>query len=589
MNISEQIKERIDVVELISGFVKLNKAGANFKGLCPFHKEKTPSFLVSQEKQIWHCFGCGEGGDIFKFIMKYENLEFSEALKVLAKQAGIELKKQDPRVQTEIASLYEVCQATSEFFSKNLEGSPQAKEYLKERGLSEKTINEWQIGFIPNLFDSLFLHLKEKGFAPDIMMKAGLVFQSSKDRSKYFDKFRGRIIFPISDSADRVVGFTGRIFGREENDKEPKYLNSPETIIFNKRRILYGFSKNKKDIREKDSVILVEGQMDLLATWQRGLKNVVASSGTSLTNEQLGILKRMTKNLMISFDMDEAGKMATERAIDLAKNDGFEVKIISLPDGNKDLADYLLLNKGEVSDLIDNKKEAGEYYYELAFKDLEIDDLDSKKKAIDFFLNKLEVFSPIEKSHWLKKVSNNLDIKIDYLNEEMKRVSDLGVNFRKYENNSERPSQIEKKMEEKIFGISRKELLIELLLSLMMRDEELRENFNSFKEYLSDEQLNLADVIIKKGGNFSADDVSSADEEKMGYLYLLSEYEFDGEEVDFKSEFDKAILELRKEFLRERIDDKRREIEQAEISQDKELLSKKLDEFNILLRQLSDG
>jgi len=575
MPIIDEIKDRLDIVEVISGYLKLAKAGANYRALCPFHKEKTPSFMVSPERQIWHCFGCGEGGDIFKFVMKYENLDFPEALRLLAKQAGIELKREDPRIKNEMSKLYEICERAAEYFEEQLKKETGVINYLKKRGLKDKTIDFWQIGFAPDNRDGLFRYLVKSGFKADDILKGGLAIKSSLGQQSFFDRFRSRIIFPLFDSQDRIVGFTGRIFNETNYPKEPKYLNSPETPIFNKGRLLYGFSKTKKEIREKNQAILVEGQMDFLAVWQEGFQNVVATSGTALSGEQLKLLKRVTKNLVIAYDMDEAGRIATERAIDLAKNSEFSVSVLTLPAGVKDIADFVLAYPNQLEKIIKSAEESGEYYYRLARTGLDLNDLGIKKKAVNFLLSKVKhLANAVERSHWISKIANDFQIKESYLEEELMKIkSDLRPLVSKEETAAE--LKISK---------SRKELLGERILALTFKEESIRQRLGDLKDCFGAEHLNLMEIILANKFSDLKDDLLS---EKIGYLNLLAEYEF-SEEPDFLEEFEKAAKELRKETLKEMILQKSLLIKESEKTNDMEKLNKDLSEFGELLKKFAN-
>lgn len=577
MGVIDDVKNRLDIVEIIGTHVKLSKAGANYKGLCPFHKEKTPSFMVSPERQIFHCFGCGEGGDIFKFVMKFENLEFPEALRLLAKQAGVELRKEDPRVKDEISKLREITEAASDFFIKYLKNNSQALGYLKERGLQDKTIDFWQLGFAPDGRDTLNQYLIKKGFKQDDILKTGLVIRSVKNAGFYFDRFRSRIIFPIFDSQDNVAGFTGRIFGEVKYENEPKYLNSPENPIFNKGKILYGFSKNKKAIREKSEAVLVEGQMDFLMSWQNGLDNVIATSGTALTEDQLRLLKRLAKTLVVAYDMDDAGRMATERAIDLAKAFDFNVYVLSLPENIKDLADYLQKYPGEIKKIIEAKEESGDYYYRLAFNDLDKEDVGKKKQAVDFMLSKIHWLSnSVEKSHWLNKISADLDIKESYLEEQLEKLQLDARDYREIKQDVKEAVKILK---------TRKELLFERILALAVKKQEIRERLSEIKGYLEGDYLSLAEALILAKDCAILTD-NEALSEKIGYFNLLAEYQFE-EDADLLGEFDNAIHELRKEVLKGLISQKTQLIKAAERDNNMEALKKHLDEFKELLKDFS--
>jgi DNA primase len=306
----DEIKSRLNIVEVIQSYIKLQKAGANYRAVCPFHSEKSPSFFVSPARQIWHCFGsCGEGGDIFKFVMKIEGVEFGDALRILAQKAGVELKKQDPKLQTERHRLYSICEIACRFYQKQLgsgEAGQEAKKYLLDRGITEESIEKWRIGYSPDVWRSLTDFLISKGYERNEIEKAGLLLNSEKTGG-YYDRFRGRIIFPVFDLSSQVVGFGGRIFkkgvtkalvgGGSKGGTTPvpgeigeaKYINSPATILYDKSRILYGLNKSGQSIRKNDRFIVVEGYMDAIMAHQIGCDNVVAASGTALTQFHLNI------------------------------------------------------------------------------------------------------------------------------------------------------------------------------------------------------------------------------------------------------------------------------------------------------------
>ncbi len=330
----QEIKDRLNVAEVISEYIQIKKAGTNFKALCPFHNEKTASLQISPQKQIWHCFGCGEGGDVFGFVMRYENLEFKDALKLLADKAGVQLpsfRPQDPREQSEKELFLRINDFAARFYEQvllNDKRADEAREYLKNRGLIPATITKWQMGFAPSDFHSLETALKKKGVSLEQAVKAGVLIRA--ERGQIYDRFRGRITFPIFDYLGQVVGFTARILPSLDDGKMGKYINSPETLIYNKSKILFGLNFAKDAIRKKDEAVIVEGQMDCIAAHQGGFANTVASSGTALTLDQLLVLGRLTKNLKFCFDADSAGLNAARRAGELALKNGFRLKIIQL-------------------------------------------------------------------------------------------------------------------------------------------------------------------------------------------------------------------------------------------------------------------
>ena len=299
----DEIKSKVDIVEIIQEYIQLKPAGANWKAPCPFHNEKTPSFMVSRDKQIFHCFGCGEGGDIFTFVQKIENIDFPEALKILAEKAGVKLKKIDPTLVSQKTKLMDICHLAAEFFHKALTSSKEgqiSRDYIAKRKLSPQTLADFKIGYAPDSWDLLLNLLRKKGYKDNDIFLAGLVVKN--DRGQLYDRFRQRLMFPIFDQHGNIVGFTGRILDASKENQGGKYVNTPQTLIYNKSLIAYGLDKAKSEIKKQDLVVVVEGNMDVIASHQAGIKNVIASSGTALTLEQLKILQRYSNNLALAFD-----------------------------------------------------------------------------------------------------------------------------------------------------------------------------------------------------------------------------------------------------------------------------------------------
>ena len=424
----DEIKNRLDIVDIIGDYIKLQKAGQNFRALCPFHSEKTPSFFVSPTRQLWHCFGgCSEGGDIFKFIMKIEGVEFGDALRFLAQKAGIQLKKEDPNIRSERERLYEVCQIAAKFFEKQLNESKigkEAKKYLLDRKINEDSLKKWRIGYAPDTWQGLSDFLFSQGYSNKEIEKAGLGLSSEK--GSFYDRFRGRIIFPIFDLNSKVVGFTGRIFKNKDNVEAAKYVNTPQTLLYDKGRILYGLDKAKVEIRKKDVCILVEGNTDLIMLHQIGFENAVAVSGTALTSYQLNILKRYSDNLLIAFDMDVAGEIAAKRGIDLAQNQGFTIKVVVLSE-SKDPAEIIAKNLNKWKEAVDNAKTILDFYFESAFAKKDLKNPENKKEIAKILLPIIKkIPNKIEQSHWIQKLAEKLMVKEKDIQEELKKVS---VNF----------------------------------------------------------------------------------------------------------------------------------------------------------------
>ncbi len=332
----DQVRTAADIVKIVGDYVKLRKAGANYMGLCPFHQEKTPSFAVHPVKQIFHCFGCGVGGDVFKFVMQIENLTFPEALRRVAEKVGVHLEERagdetyDANTKLR-AGLQKVHEVASKFFAAQLGGSAEgrmARAYLADRGVTDEIVGRFRFGYAPGDGQALTRHLTGADFEKEVLEKSGLIIFDA-ERQRYYDRFRRRIIFPIANESGKVVAFAGRALG----DDQPKYLNSPETAIYTKSRLLYHLDRAGQAIRKLDYTILVEGYMDCIAVASSGIENVVASCGTSLTEGQIRLLKRHSQRVVVNYDPDSAGMAATERSLALLLEEGFEAKVLALPGG----------------------------------------------------------------------------------------------------------------------------------------------------------------------------------------------------------------------------------------------------------------
>src|SRR3990167_1911470 len=327
----EEIKQKVDIISLVSEYVPLKKAGRNYKSLCPFHSEKTPSFMVSPDRQIYKCFGCNEGGDVFEFVKKIEGLEFGEVVKKLAARSGVQLKEYASQLDDKRkATIFSINQMASELYNYLLtrhKAGKAALDYLHARKISDSSIKDFQLGYAPEKGDIAVSFLLKKGFDSNGITLAG--HSSNYSGGKLLDRFRGRVMFPIKDTQGRTLGFSGRALG----SREPKYLNSPDTLVFNKSKSLYGIDLAKTEIGKQKTAILVEGNLDVISSHQAGVKNTVAPLGTALTEKQVEILRRFSDKLIISFDTDFAGHAAAKRGIELAEEAGFSVKVADLGEG----------------------------------------------------------------------------------------------------------------------------------------------------------------------------------------------------------------------------------------------------------------
>ncbi len=429
----DQIKSRIDILSLISSYMKLDKAGASWKGRCPFHNEKTPSFFVSSDRGSYYCFGCGASGDIFTFVEEFEGLDFKGALKLLADRAGVTLEVYSPQMkeaESEKEKLYRIMEETVKFFENNLKDFKPAQEYLKSRGLEDKTIKDFRIGYAILDWRKLYDFLKSKNFTDKEIELAGLA-KKPEDKSKaMYDRFRGRVMFPISDSSGRIIAFSGRIL--VDDGKSAKYLNSPETPIFNKSSVLFGIDKAKDSIRRNDFSILVEGQMDLVLSHQAGFKNTVASSGTAMTDQtlskenminNLGLVCRLSKNIVLAYDADKAGLNASNRFTKIALSMGMDVKVADMKEG-VDPADTISKEgKDAWRQVIRNSKHFIPFMLEKILKEASGDGRKTGvliRERLLPFLNDLE--SAIERSHFLTLISNRSGVSEKALMEDLGKV-----------------------------------------------------------------------------------------------------------------------------------------------------------------------
>ncbi len=421
----EKIKERLTITEVVESYIKLEKAGGNLKGKCPFHNEKTPSFFVSPDRGSYYCFGCGAKGDVFTFVQEFEGLDFMGALKTLALRAGVELVRENVQARSEQDRLYGAMEEATIYYERTLKESSVAKEYLKNRGLTDATIAEFRIGFVPEGWRAIHDHLLKRGFSVNEIEKVGLIKKTEKG---YYDRFRGRVMFPISDSSGRVIAFSGRIL--VDDGKSAKYLNSPDTVLFNKSNVLYGLDKAKLDIRKRDYTILVEGQMDLIMSHQAGIKNTVAVSGTALTDSvvsrdavvnNLGLVRRLSNNMIIAFDADGAGIRASARASQVALSLGMDVKIVQI-EGGKDPAEIILHSVEDWKNMLRNAKQVIEFHLNMVLA-RKLDDRKLTKAISEEVLPYIVALqSRMEKAHFVAKIRDLTKIDENSIWEDLKRL-----------------------------------------------------------------------------------------------------------------------------------------------------------------------
>lgn len=601
----EEIKNKLNVVDVVGSYIKLTKTGINYRGVCPFHSEKSPSFFVSPSRQMWHCFGCGAGFSIFDFVMKIEGVEFPDALSLLAQKAGVELKKENPKLRSDRQRLYDICELACTFFEKQLESQTgkEVLDYLAKRGILPESIRKWRIGYSPDQWSSLSDFLIGKGFNREEIVKAGLAVKKESGNDSY-DRFRGRIIFPVFDLNGKVVGFGGRVFKQGSEKEIAKYINTPQTLIYDKSNILYGLHAAKLAIRKQGQCVVTEGYTDVIMCHQAGFENVVASSGTALTSGHVAILKRYSENLVLAFDMDFAGDSATKRGISLAQEQGFNIKIIESY-GNKkeksDPADIILKNPELWNEAIEKAKSIMDYYFDSAFSNFNKDTADGKKEISRILLPVIkQIPNKIEQSHWIQKLSSEMNIKEEIITSELNKIS---------LQQSKGLTPVQQKVEAILPepGLSsekRKKLIEEKIITLILKDPDYINVIPGDEYYIfsNNVQVFLKEVIQLIKNNAAGDEkklredfksiISSSlsgldlDSEFKNFLFALSlrsEIEY---QEDNQDELNLCLLELKNIELKEKLNKISGDIKKAEGEKDMQKVDSLVEEFNKLTKRL---
>lgn len=417
--IIEEIQTKSDIVEVLSRYITLKKIGRNYKTTCPFHNEKTPSFVVSPDKQIFHCFGCGAGGNVFSFVMKYENVQFPEAIELLAEKVGVKLPKLTRAgVDDSFADkLYAINDLACRFFQDSLNGKPGTKDYLASRGINAASLKDFRIGYAPDSWESLLNFFRSKSVEPKVLEKAGLVIPN--DKGGYYDRFRNRAIFPIMDLRGRVLGFGARVL----DSSLPKYLNSPETIIYSKGKNLYGLNFSKDHIKKEKFALIVEGYLDFIIPYQTGVKNIIATLGTSLTTDQIKLLKRYTNTVIMVYDPDEAGETASLRNLDLFISEDVNVYIAELSEG---LDPDSYIRKFGAEDFLKRVKGAKnifEYKLDKLKLKFDISSTNGKMAIVAAMLPTISrINNAVFKSELVKKLAERLSVDEEAIRSELKKV-----------------------------------------------------------------------------------------------------------------------------------------------------------------------
>ena len=586
---AEEIKNRLNITDVVGSYVKLTKTGINYRGICPFHSEKGPSFFVSPNRQMFKCFGCGAGGDIFEFIKKIEGVEFGDALRILADKAGVVLKRINPELRTERQRLYEICDLATSFFEKQLHGSEwgrKAKEYLLKRGISEDSIKKWRLGYSPDTWQGLSDFLVSRGYNREEIVKAGLAVTSEKGNNPY-DRFRGRIIFPIFDLNSQVVGFGARIFKEADKKETAKYINTPQTLLYDKSNVLYGMNYAKVAVRKNNQCVLTEGYTDAIMAHQAGFENTVAVSGTALTSRHLTILKRYTENLLLSFDMDVAGDTATKKGINLAESQGFNIKVINSY-AEKDPADIILEDPKIWENAVKEARTIMDYYFDSAFSAFGGSasggvgiSAENKKKISKIILPAIKrIQNKIEQSHWIQKLSGMLGVGENAILEELKNV--------KEENNYPKTTESNRKLEileEKEFSsVGRRKLIEDKIILLILKDPKNLDMIGE-EHYCLFCERNRNFITEAKKQNYTASDTAQkavfvdflkAEEYKyfMDELALRAEVEL---EEDSPEEVGLCLLQLKDIELRNTLNKLSEDLKKEQDPQKKEDLMKRFD------------
>jgi len=584
----EEIKSRLNIVDVLGEYIRLDKAGANWRAVCPFHNEKTPSFMVSEEKQIWHCFGCQKGGDIFGFVMEMEGLEFREALKMLAEKAGVKLQSYNPQKAEEKNRILEILEWATKFFEVQLwkgEGQKKVIGYLKERGLNDEIIKEFRLGYAPSGWRNILDFLIKRGYKIEEIARTGLLVKKD-NHSDYYDRFRDRIIFPITDYSGKVLGYSARVSpGGDES--QAKYVNTPETEVYHKSKILYGIDKAKSEIKKADEVLLVEGNMDVIASNQAGIKNVVAVSGTALTIDQIGILKRYTKNIKMFFDMDNAGEQATKKSVKLCLANGLSVKIVSLSQG-KDAADMAKDSPEGLKKNVVEAKPVMEYFFQRTFEKFNKNNIDDKKKITADLLEIISILeNEVEKSHWIKKLADELEVSELALTDELKKANlkDKARTFKKADNETDAKKPI-----------NQREILTQEIIGLMLISpvawKKVLETIKENKFGLNNDLFNL---LLEKGPKINFDFMALMNEiadqrdisEKAQNIFSQKKYRLDLNNNIEEVEIDDPLKELHNFICKIKIEEKKQELKR--ISSDLKIAEKRGDkEAKKFLCQESD-
>ncbi len=597
-----KIKERLNIADVISGYIKLQKSGVNFKARCPFHNEKSGSFYVSSERQIWHCFGCGLGGDMFSFVQQMEGLDFPETLRILAGKAGVELSSLPVQSKNNKSVLYEICELASKFFEKQLWESHAGKyalQYLYDRGVTDASIASFRLGYAPDMWQGLGEFLLKRYALQDIF-DAGLIIK--KDNGGWYERFRGRIMFPIADTNGQTVGFSGRIFQNPQSatkidESVAKYINTPQGPIYDKSKLLFGFDKAKADLRKGGRCLLVEGNLDVVMSHQAGVTRAVATCGTACTPQHLQLIKRYTDTIDLCFDADNAGSMATEKAVNLAIVNGFNINIVIIGDPElKDPADFVKVRGEEWQEHSTKSVPFLDFYFNDLRKKHDIATASGKKE----FTNKMLPFVAsmqhhVEQAHWISEIALLLKLSEAFIKDEVRLLA------------QKLPPKLSTVMDMHEEGPNMSNIqetsvhldpLEETLLSLLVKKPDLVHNVsqyhNNMLSPLAGSLIEQIRALVAQGTTESAVLMQQLAEPhnailtmSLEFVYLKSqELWLNFSEKDITEEFQRLLSQMKKTHIATKLDHLKYDIQMAERSRDRERLTILLQQFAEVSREL---
>jgi len=545
-NFSEKVKDRLDIVEVVSEYVNLKKTGKNYQGLCPFHQEKTPSFTVNPDNQFYYCFGCGKGGDIFNFIMEIENVTFYESLKLLAKKANLQMpdsRGYSKEYNQKREKLFEIHQLAAKFYNYlllNKQIGNEAFKYLSERGYTEKDLERYYIGYAPDSWHSLYNFLSKRDFADQILKESGLIGHKNNN---YYDKFRDRIMFPIFNSQGEVIAFGGRRLD-DEDKSSPKYYNSPETLIFHKSKNLYGINWAKKGFRNKNSAVIMEGYTDVITAHKYGINNAVASLGTALTLDQAKILKRYVDTVYIAFDPDFAGEQATLKGLDILKEADLNVRVIELPEESD--PDDFIKDKGvdDFENLMESSYNLIEFKIRRIINEEEKYNINQRINRSKKVLKVLsEINDPIERDVYLNKAADILNIDKEAMQEALN-----SFNQKNRQENEDKNRIKEKDSKKELEDLNHQDLLLKTLID---NPERIKQAENELEpEYFQGIYRKAFNLILEKGFDILKTNIEQeVDNQKLADYFMILTVK---ERQEVSEEKFNALLELMKDEYKKR-------------------------------------